>query len=82
MNLELNIEFNYRYGRNKDHTSINVIKEIQSHDYENFGLTEFTQVIPDQYKYNPVRAYRTYYRAEKVAFATWTKRTIPYWMKR
>ena len=82
--LELNIEFNYRYERNKDHASINVLKEIQSHHYEDIGLTEFTQVMPVQYKYknNPVRAYRTYYHAEKAAFATWTKRAIPYWMKR
>lgn len=82
--LELNLEFNYRYDRNKDHASINVLKEIQSYCYKDIGLTEFAQVMPDQYKYknNPVRAYRAYYRKEKAAFATWTNRSIPHWMKR
>ena len=82
--LELNLEFNYRYDRNKDHASINVLKEIQLYCYKDIGLTEFAQVMPDQYKYknNPVRAYRAYYRKEKAAFATWTNRSIPHWMKR
>ncbi len=82
--LELNREFIYRYDRNKDHASIKVLDEIESNQYKDNGLTEFAQAMPDQYKFksNAVRAYRAFYRGEKSKFAKWTKRPIPYWMKR
>ena len=82
--LQLNREFAYRYDRKKDHASISVIKQIESHSFENLGLTEFAQAMPDCYKVknNTVRAYRSYYRGEKARFARWKKRKIPYWMNK
>ena len=82
--LELNREFAYRYDRDKDHASVNVIRKIEFHKYRNYGLTEFAQAMPDKYKYksNAVRAYRAYYRGEKSRFATWKKRTAPFWLHR
>ena len=82
--LELNQEFSYRYNREKDHASVQVIRQIESHKYTDYGLTEFAQAMPDKYKYkgNAVRAYRAYYRGEKLHFATWKKRTPPFWLAR
>ena len=79
---ELNHEFVYRYDKNKDHASMDVIKEISSTKYKDIGLTEYAQVMPDEYKFknNAVRAYRAYYRSEKASIAKWTKRAIPKWM--
>lgn len=80
--IELNQEFSYRYDRSKDHASIKVLAEIKNHTFSDNGLTEFVQAMPEQYKFsnNPVRAYRTFYRAEKSKFAKWTKRPMPRWM--
>ena len=82
--LQLNREFIYRYDRKKDHASISVIKQIESHSFQDLGLTEFVQAMPDCYKVknNAVRAYRSYYRGEKAQFARWKKRKIPYWMNK
>lgn len=82
--LQLNREFAYRYDRKKDHASVSVIKQIEPHTYENLGLSEFAQAMPDRYqvKNNAVRAYRSFYRGEKARFASWKKRNIPYWMNK
>ena len=74
--LQLNREFAYRYDRAKDHASISVIKQIESRSFENLGLTEIVQAMPDRYKYknNAVRAYRSFYRGEKAQFASWKKK--------
>ena len=47
--------------------------------FESKGLTPFVQCMPEPYRVanNPVRAYRNYYRNEKLSFARWTKRGIP-----
>lgn len=44
-------------------------------------LTPFAQAMPDEYKDdNPVKAYRSYYLAEKRRFAEWNKgREAPEW---
>ena len=80
--IELNTEFKYRYEKDKDHASIHVIREIEYLKFSDNGLTEFAQAVPEKYKFrgNAVRAYRSFYRGEKVKFARWTKRPIPRWM--
>lgn len=80
--IELNNEFIYRYDKDKDHASIKVLAEIETHKFTDKGLTEFAQAMPDEFKYkhNAVRAYRNLYRGEKVRFAKWTKRPKPKWM--
>jgi len=80
--IELNTEFKYRYERDKDHASLHVIREIENITFPDNGLTEFAQAVPEKYKFrgNAVRAYRSFYRGEKVKFARWTKRPIPGWM--
>jgi len=81
--LELNLEYRYRFGREKDHASIGVIREIEHHRYPAPGLTPFAQAMPDEYKVpgNAVQAYRRFYIGEKLGFATWTGRPAPDWIK-
>lgn len=78
----LNTEYKYRYEKDNDHASIQAVREIEHLKFSDKGLTEFAQVMPERYKYrgNAVRAYRSFYRAEKVKFVRWTKRPIPRWM--
>ena len=82
--MELNEEYRFRYERNTDHASVAVIRQIERHKYTGCGLTEFAQVMPDEYRYgnNPVRAYRAYYNGEKLRFATWRERGCPAWIKK
>ena len=77
----LNTEYRYRFEKDTDHKSISVINEISSFDYDNRGLTEFAQAMPDKYKIagNAVKAYRQFYVGEKMKFAKWTKRSVPEW---
>jgi hypothetical protein len=80
----LNNEFRFRYQRDRDHASIAVLNEISSARFESRGLTEFAQAMPDAYKVpgDAVAAYRAFYRGEKQAFATWTRRAEPEWWLR
>ena len=80
----LNEEYKYRYKKNIDHRSINVIQQIQKSKYSDSGLTEFVQAMPDKYQvpHDPVTAYRNFYNYDKSKFATWTRRQEPYWFKR
>ena len=78
----LNNEYRFRLEQEVDHKSISVLNELFNHDYEKRGLTEFAQAMPETYKVpgDPVRAYRQFYLGEKMAFAKWTKRSIPDWV--
>lgn len=78
----LNDEYRYRYDKKTDHRSINVLREIMNYKYEDQGLTEFAQAMPEEYRVNgdAVMAYRKFYIAEKLSFAKWTKREIPEWI--
>jgi len=80
--LALNTEYRFRYERDSDHKSISVLNEITSCIYENRGLTEFAQAMPDKYKVpgDAVKAYRQFYLGEKMKFAKWTKRSVPEWV--
>lgn len=77
----LNAEYRYRFDKDTDHKSISAIHAISDIQFTNYGLTEFAQAMPDKYKINgdAVKAYRQFYRGEKMGFAKWTKRSIPPW---
>ena len=81
LTLALNTEYRFRYDRDSNHQSINVLHEISRHSYDNHGLTEFAQAMPDKYKIpgDAVQAYRRFYVGEKMSFAKWTKRPPPEW---
>ena len=80
--LALNDEYRYRFEKQSDHKSILVLDEITGCSYDSKGLTEFAQAMPDRYKVpgNAVKAYRQFYRAEKMKFAKWTRRRAPKWV--
>lgn len=79
---ELNKEYRYRFNKDKDHKSMSVLDVIVEMKYEDVGLTEFAQAMPEQYKVtgDAVSAYRQFYRAEKIGFAKWSRRPIPLWL--
>jgi len=79
----LNDEYRYRYEKDGDHKSINVLKEITHSKYESLGRTEFVQAMLDKFKVpgDAVSAYQKFYLGEKMKFAKWTKRKAPYWIK-
>lgn len=81
--LALNTEYQYRYQKKTDHKSIFVLDEISDYKYDNIGLTEFAQAMPDKYKVpgNAVKAYRQFYLGDKLKFARWTRRAVPRWAK-
>ena len=80
--LALNNEYRYRFERSQDHKSIAVLNKIANLQYERNGLTPFPQAMPEQFKVpnNPIQAYRNFYIGEKMSFAKWTKREMPYWI--
>ena len=79
--LALNTEYRFRFEKDTDHKSISVLSDIRDFSYDNRGLTEFAQAMPDEYKVpgDAVNAYRNFYLGEKMKFARWTKRNVPEW---
>jgi hypothetical protein len=80
--IALNREYRYRYKAGEDHKSLAVIQHIQHIEYEDNGLTEFAQAMPEEYKVpgDAIAAYRNFYLGEKLSFATWTRRRKPHWI--
>lgn len=80
--LALNREYRFRFQREVDHKSIFVLNDISNFLYDDAGLTEFAQAMPDQYRVpgDAVIAYRQFYFGEKMKFAKWTRRNIPEWV--
>ena len=77
----LNYEYRYRYDKDINHKSYDLVKTLPIPDLPDIGLTPFAQAMPEQYKNkNAVKAYRDYYINEKSSFLTWTKRKKPKWM--
>lgn len=78
----LNSEYQYRYQKDDDHKSMNVLKQIEQHQYESNGLTPFAQAMPDEYKVtdDAVSAYRMFYIKDKMRFAKWSRRQPPKWI--
>lgn len=81
--IALNTEYRFRYEKDTDHKSILVLNDISNYSYEDHGLTEFAQAMPDKYKVpgNAVKAYRQFYVGEKMGFAKWTRRSVPKWVR-
>ena len=79
----LNAEYRYRFDKTIDHKSLAVLDAISAHRFEDHGLTEFAQAMPDAYKVagDPVTAYRRFYLGEKMHFARWTTRPAPGWVQ-
>jgi len=78
----LNAEYKFRFEKESDHKSILVLGKIAEYSFEDHGLTEFPQAMPDEYKIkgDAIQAYRQFYVGEKMGFAKWTKRPKPNWI--
>ncbi len=77
----LNKEYRFRFGKEINHKSFDMIKSMPSLVIPDFGLTSFAQVMPEKYRHkDPVIAYRKYYVGEKKAILNWTKRRTPFWI--
>jgi hypothetical protein len=83
LTIALNDEYRFRFEKDVDHKSISVLHQITRYDYKSRGITEYAQAMPDIYKVpgDPVKAYRQFYSGEKMSFAKWTKRSMPYWVR-
>ena len=81
LTFALNAEYRFRFDKETHHKSVFVLDEISNYSYDNLGLTEFSQAMPEKYKIggDAVKAYRQFYLGEKMGFARWTKRNIPQW---
>lgn len=76
----LNNEYKYRFNKELNHKSYDVILNLEIPPIIDRGLTERPQVLPDEFKQeDPVKAYRLYYKMRKQSFAHWTKRKTPNW---
>ena len=82
----LNAEYRYRFDKTANHKSLAVLTAISAHCFEDHGLTEFAQAMPDadprhiQGGWRSVTAYRSFYLGEKMHFARWTARPTPDWI--
>jgi hypothetical protein len=82
-NLGINLynEYKYRYGNKKHKSGELLTNNTPIPNLNDYGLTLFTQCIPDKYKSNdPVKAYREYYIHEKSHLFSWKNRNKPYWV--
>jgi hypothetical protein len=81
LTLLLNDEYQYRFDKQTDHRSIEVLRSISKYRYARRGLTPFAQAMPNEYKIpgDAMNAYRRFYIAEKQHFARWSRREKPEW---
>lgn len=77
----LNEECQYRYGHTKTHISLAKVREWPFPNIPDAPFTEPPKCVHDDWKQVPdvVEAYRAYYKRDKAAIATWTKRSAPDW---
>ena len=83
----LNHEYMWRYRKSIPHKSMGAVKIAEACEQKRSAYsnkTAFVQAMPEKYKIsgNPVKAYRNYYLGEKMHFAKWTRRGIPYWINK
>jgi hypothetical protein len=86
----LNEEYMYRFDKEKNHKSFDVILDAVDKALAKdklkfipfFHHTPFVECMPDYCKLNnPIASYRNYYMQEKKHIAKWTKRGVPKWWK-
>lgn len=82
LNQCLHNEWKYRFNHTpeENHKSyLTMLRIPQDFNFNDKGLTQFTQAMPEQYRNaDTVKAYRSYYINEK-KFSQWIKRPVPQW---
>ena len=77
----LNKEYRFRFWKEINHKSFDLIQSMPALIIQDFGLTSFAQVMPVLFCHkDPVTAYRNYYVGVKKAIFSWTKRTTLFWV--
>lgn len=77
---ELNKEYRYRYEKDINHKSFDVMQSFPNPPIEDKGLTKAALVMPEEYfDEDPVKAYRNYYFKEKANICSWARRGKPFW---
>ncbi len=81
LGLELYVEYYYRFG--KRHKAGDLILDFKLPELPDIGFSIPPICVPEEYKVQNdiIESYRNFYRYDKVRFAKWTKRNIPYWME-
>lgn len=80
--LHLNREYRFRYNKDCNHKSYDVVSCISIPDFlpVTNGLTPIPLAMPDDCKLDcVVSSYRLYYKKYKRQIARWTNRTTPPW---
>jgi hypothetical protein len=79
----LHEEWKYRFDHpDIDHKAYTMMMTLPEPNIEDKGLTPFAQAMPEEYRHpDPIKAYRTYYMADKRHLADWGKQEIPHWWK-
>jgi hypothetical protein len=81
LGMSLCDEYTYRYT--KEHATLKVLRalELVPPNCAGGNLTPFAQCMPEQYRQNSAtQAYRNYYRTDKSALLSYTKRAPPDWL--
>tara|TARA_R100001163_G_scaffold63819_1_gene56589 strand:+ start:575 stop:1054 length:480 start_codon:yes stop_codon:yes gene_type:complete len=81
--IALCFEYSHRY--NKIHSSYKKLSALLVNVPETLDfsskVTDFAQAMPDKYKNkDAVKAYRDYYKGEKINQSKWTRRQEPSWI--
>ena len=84
MTSALNDEYKYRYNKDVNHKSFDVIKSLPFPDLPDVKMTRFARAMPDECKIDDdvVASYRNYYNTSKQDILKWTKRDIPSWINK
>lgn len=79
----LNQEYRYRYYRQGNHMSYNVVSVLSKSSLPSNGGTISAPALamPDECKIagDPVASYRAYYKSHKADIAKWSRRQQPEW---
>jgi hypothetical protein len=77
----VNNEYKFRFEKQVNHKSYDVILTLPMPDLPKLGLTERPQAMPDEFKVpeDPIAAYRNFYLYGKTAILAWKKRGRPEW---
>ena len=78
----LNDEYKFRYDKDVNHKSFDMIQSLPTPNIEDIGLTEFPMAMPEHCKIGSVvESYRYLYNNDKRSFVTYKKRKQPNWLK-
>ena len=80
LSAALNDEYRFRYCKDINHKSYDVVRNLPQPNIDDIGLTPSRLAMPEEYQTDDaVESYRTYYKHDKRDIAAWKNRTIPYW---